>query len=810
MCLRVMVKTNPASPWHSLRLLPACLPFLYLLPAGKAGAAPVYEAVAAFGSGPLYPESLLTPHTDGTFFGTTSGGGSYGFGTIFQMTATGTITRTVEFTSNGTTNKGAKPYAPLIRHSNGIYYGTTGSGGTGNLGTVFAFNTDGTVTSLVQFTGKSGNYKGSSPVGALVEGADGNLYGTTYAGGTDDAGTVFSLTPAGTFTTLVQFTGNGSTNKGKGPAAPLTQDGTNFYGTTTAGGTGDSGTVFRVSTTGSLTTLVNFTGNGDSNKGANPQSRLIKKDSYLYGTTLEGGTSDRGTIFRVATNGTLSTLVHMNGFDGNGSNGAGPLDVTMGTDGYLYGTTQAGGLNGAGTVFRANLTGGFVTRFHFSGPDGMSPAAGLTQGTDGNFYGTTRAGGPGGAQGFGTAFKITPAGDLTTLNVFTGDGPGAKGSSLNAGLVADGQSGFLGTTSGGGTSGAGTVFRVSPDGTITTVIEFTGKTGANKGTSPVAGLYRKPDGNFYGTTRTGGTGDFGTIFQLTPAGVMTTVVEFTGTTGSRKGAYPSGALVRAGDGNFYGTTERGGVNNRGTVFRLTAGGTFTTMVDFTGTSGGALGASPTGTLTVGTDGNLYGLTAIGGDTLIDQITFEPLAPNGAGTVFRLTTGGTFTSLAQLTGKTGARLGTIPSGGLLSASDGSLYGTTTAGGSAGSGTLFKITQAGVFTSLYEFKGTGTVKGISPNGTLIEADDGNFYGTTLSGGTSGAAPSSASHQAGRLPPCLNSPAPAVPCLAAVPRTGCPSPPSRTEISTAPPPPGASPPRALPLEVVRSSASVSEPLR
>jgi uncharacterized repeat protein (TIGR03803 family) len=734
-----------ASPWNFVKSLslfsncplwagPRLLAILALLLPRIAAAAPVYERLNAFEAGPLHPEAKLIQHTDGTFFGTTSDGGGYQLGTVFQMNADGTIAKTIEFTGNGEKNKGANPFAALIRHSNGNYYGTTGAGGQSDNGTIFQLTPAGELTTILQFTGKTGAAKGSSPVGALIEGTDGNLWGTTFSGGADDSGTIFKVTPAGDLTTVFEFLESDTFHRGSGPAAALTEatvsDGHFFYGTTSAGGLNDLGTVFRIKPTGEHLTLVHFTGNGIQNKGADPQAKLYRHtDGKFYGTTLKGGLNDRGTIFWMNSNGTLATMVHMSAADGPLSNGSGPWELALGADGNFYGTTRGGGTTGNGTFFRVTPSTNFSTRFSFSGTDGSTPVAGLVLGTDGNFYGSTRLGGPGGTQGSGTIFRITPAGVLTTIRAFTGDGT-TKGNGLNGGLVADGQGGFLGTTFGGGAFGVGTVFRRNADGTITTLVEFTGKEGAKKGTNPAAGLFKHSDGNFYGTTRAGGASDNGTVFKLTPAGEFTTLVEFTGTAGLKKGAGPAAPLVSGLDGALYGTTERGGAGGFGTLFRLTTDGTFLTRVEFTGVSGAKRGTTPSGALLQNADGSFSGTTALGGDPQLDDLG-EPQVPNGSGTVFRLTVAGDFTSPVLFTGKTGSKPGAIPLGGLMRAGAGLTYGTSSQGGANGLGTIFRLNAAGEFTNVYDFKLIDALKGSNPNGKLVEAPDGTFYGVAGSG-------------------------------------------------------------------------------
>ena len=235
------------------------------------------------------------------------------------------------------------------------------------------------VTTLVNFTGANG----ADPFAGLTLGADGNFYGTTLGGGSSGRGTVFQVTTNGTLTTLVNFT----SPTGQNPWAGLTvgADG-NFYGTTKQGGTSGFGTVFKATTNGTLTTLLNFS----NANGAYPFAGLtVGADGNFYGTTYQGGSSGAGTVFKMTTNGTLTTLVNF-----NNANGANPYaGLTLGTDGNFYGTTEMGGSDSAGTVFKVTTNGTLTTLVNFTSANGEYPEAGLTVGADGNFYGTTYQGG---------------------------------------------------------------------------------------------------------------------------------------------------------------------------------------------------------------------------------------------------------------------------------------------------------------------------------------------------------------------------------------------------------------------------------
>jgi uncharacterized repeat protein (TIGR03803 family) len=324
---------------------------------------------------------------------------------------------------------------------------------------------------------------------SLIVGTDGNFYGTAYFGGTSNDGTVFRMTPDGQFTTLVNF----NDTNGSSPAASLTlgTDG-NFYGTTATGGTNNVGTVFRMTPDGQLTTLVNFNGTN----GTVPLSSLtLGTDGNFYGTTQYGGTSNsNGTVFRVTPNGQLTTLVNF-----NYNNGSWPkAGLTLGADGNFYGTTAYGGAGGSGTVFRMTPGGQLTTLVDFNGINGLGPWANLILGTDGNFYSTTVAGG---TEGKGTVFRMTSDGQLTTLVNFNG----INGASPRAGLTLGINGNFYGTTYEGGTTNEGetsflgTLFRMTPSGALTTLINFNSNTGTFPYASPTFGR----DGKLYGTTSTG-------------------------------------------------------------------------------------------------------------------------------------------------------------------------------------------------------------------------------------------------------------------------------------------------------------------
>ncbi len=376
----------------------------------------------------------------------------------------------------------------------------------------------------------------------------------------------------------------------------------------------------------------------------------------------------------------------------------------------------------AGTMNAANVTNinvscaaGTVSALHFfpsGSTDGEAPDGSLIQGNDGNLYGVASRGG---VHDVGAIFKLTASGTETVLysfNNMTEDGQSPDGSLVQA---SDGN--FYGETGGGGTFGYGTVFELTPSGIETVLYSFAVDVvgGREDGGDPQGGLIQASDGNFYGTTYEGGTGTAGTVFRITPTGTETVLYSFAG--GTNDGSTPQGSLIQASDGDFYGTTVSGGASNEGTVFKITPGGTETMLYSFAG--GTADGANPESNLIQDSDGNFYGTTYLGG-------------ASNEGTVFKLTPDGTETVLYSFAG--GTTDGANPQGALIQAADGNFYGTATNGGPGNMGVVFEITPDGRETVLYSFAG-GTTDGANPVGSLIQTSDGNFYGTTVYGGPGG---------------------------------------------------------------------------
>ena len=662
---------------------------------GPSGDGTVFEVVsgsetlitlASFtGDNGANPEGNLVLDSNGNLFGTTSIGGSFGDGTVFEVAFdSGTITTLASF--NG--DNGSYPNAGLVLDSSGNLFGTAFEGGPFGDGTVFEIGFDsGTITTLASFNSANG----ALPQGGLIEDSSGNLFGTTLQGGPSGDGTVFEVAQgSGAITTLASFTGQNAVQ----PQGGLVEDSSgNLFGTTSTGGPDADGTVFEVAQgSGAITTLASFT----SNNGFNPNGGLVEDSSgNLFGTTSYG--NGDGTVFEVAQgSGAIATLASF-----TGDNGSNPFaGLIQDSSGNLFGTTLEGGLSGDGTVFEvAQGSGTITTLASFNGANRAWPQGGLVEDSSGDLFGTTSNGG---LSNDGTVFEVAAgSGTVTTLASFNG----ANGAYPTGGLFEDSSGNFFGTTTQGGLFNDGTVFEVAAgSGTITTLVSFNGDNGAE----PQGGLVVDSNGNLFGTTSWGGSLGGGTVFEWNQDSGILILASFASDAGF-------GSLVEDSSGNLFGTTEYGGSSGDGMVFEVAQGSeAITTLVSFTG---GADGANPQGGLVEDSSGNLFGTTYNGG-------------PSGDGTVFEVAAGsGTLTNLASFNGANGAN----PYAGLIEDSSGNLFGTTSQGSPFGDGTVFEVASgSGTITTLSSFTG---VNGANPQGSLIEDNSGNLFGTST-GGPSGA--------------------------------------------------------------------------
>jgi len=458
-------------------------------------------------------------------------------------------------------------------------------------------------------------------------------------------------------------------------------------------------------------TLYNFcskSSGGVCLDGANPNpiSLVQGANGDLYGTTNNGGTNVFGTIFKVTTAGKLTTLYNFSlctqpctdGFDLGG--------LVLATDGNLYGVTAQGGAygygsgsNGFGTVFKITAAGKLTTLHNFNDTDGAYPRTALIQAANGNFYGTTNGGGD---YNSGTAFEMTASGTLTTLYRFCASGlPCPDGSNPN-GLIQAADGNFYGTTYNGSSSGCfpggggggGTFFQLTSSGTLSTLADFC----QPNGVYPNSALVQAANGNFYGTTYAGGDGTnegYGTVYEMTPTGSLTSLYSFCLQTGCPDGNLPQG-LILGTDGNFYGTTRFGGkIEGYGTVFEITPTGQLTTLHTFIDTDG----SHPNGPLLLDTNGTFYGTTELGGK-------------NGQGTIFSIATGlGPFVETIPTSGKAKTKV-TILGTNLKGATGVSFNGTAA---------TFKVVSASEITTTVPAGATsGTVTVTTSGGTTLNSN------------------------------------------------------------------------------------------
>ncbi|MET0619589.1 MAG: choice-of-anchor tandem repeat GloVer-containing protein [Thermoanaerobaculia bacterium] len=654
-----------------------------LTPDGSGGFA--FDEVYAFpgGADGTKPSTRLLLASDGFLYGTTREDGTSFRGTAFRVDVTGTLTTLHSFTADE-----AEGTSSFIQ-AGSLLYATGFSGGAGNWGTIFRMDLAGAVTVLHEFDAGVG---GGIPTGVVV-GSDGAFYGATVLGGANSIGVVFRFEPPSDFAVIHDLV----LEDGGSPSAALALAADGFiYGATQGGGANDLGTVFQVDESGNFAVVHDFAV-GD---GRQPGELVDGGDGYLYGANSIGSNANNGTVFRVAANGDFDVLHTfldsedgppvgrplratdgriygpafgnpfapgeggIYGVDADGSNFEmifsflpdAPSKPTaaflLGADGAFYGTTSAGGPAGKGMVYRLELPDDLTVLHTFSGADGAFPSV-LIEGEPGTLYGSTGAGGPPQLDD-GVVFRIDSNG-FSLLHTFdlSNDGSGPSGLAL-----APDQS-LFGTTF-YSSPGAGTLFHFDTLGAFEVTHDFMPEEGAGP-----AGPLVWPGDGFYGVTLGGGESGAGTLYQVDEGGAFSTVRSFAGFEGS------PGSIRIGADGQFYGVGTTGTGIGYGGLFRLTLDGLARSIHSFDVVSGE--GGYPTGTLVLGSDGNLYGVTQIGG-------------AGSGGTVFRADPSGRVTTLHAFSGPDGYE----PAGGLVQTPDGDLYGTTVLGGAYGGGTIFRLT------------------------------------------------------------------------------------------------------------------------
>jgi uncharacterized repeat protein (TIGR03803 family) len=654
---------------------------------------PPFAVVKTFDDPGYFP--YLIKGRDGVFYGVTNIGGGYNGGTVFRINADGTGYAVLR-TFHETPSDAYGPTS-IVEGSDGLLYGCANFGGTPtSAGVVFSIAKDGSnYRNIRAFTVSS---EGLSP-NTLMEASDGMLYGTSLTGGLNNRGVVFKLSKDGNVYSVIRNLDTFS--EGKYARTLVQGSGGTLYGTYGSTPTaGSGGGIYKINTDGTGFVVVKTFGGSLSPDGSNPRAPLYcASDGFFYGTASSGGSVNRGTVFRINPDGT--GFVVIKAFAADGSEGSVPASPLCEDDtGVLYGTCGSGGAFqiGLGTLYKLARDGtGFAVLKNFTATDGYVPLTCPLLAVNGAIVGgTTRGGG----SDHGTLFKVQADGNgYTVLKHF-----GAPNGSLTLTPVTEGTSGVLyGSTRSGGVSNEGTLYKVNTDGSEFQVLYPFSKTVQGSVTQSVL---VGSDGYLYSPSTE--------LFRLNPDGTGRTVLHHFN--GSPDGESPS-ALIEGSDGVLYGTTILGGSTSSGTVFRINRDGSgYNIIHDFSVSEPEGQGAY--GKLTEGSDGFLYGTTYFGGG-------------NGGGTVFRVSkTGDTYTVLRNFSLSTD---GGNPFSGVTLGTDGMLYGVTSTGGPNSLGTIYRLnTDGSNFTVLHAFPETSTDGSKPYYGGLVEYN-GVLYGTTAEGGT-----------------------------------------------------------------------------
>jgi len=661
------------------------------------------EIVRSFEGPPAQPSGGLVAGPDGAFYGT-SGGGAYRAGTVYKITPSGEVTILHSFTGG---SGGSGPRGGLVRVGDD-FYGTTSTGGVDlptTPGTVFRISSTGSFETIFRFSSTNG----SRPLGTLTLGSDGRLYGTTSQGGSAGAGTLYRINLDGSGHEVLHHFGTPAATGGSPQAGVVEGEPGIFYGVASSGGASSRGTIYSWSEATGHVVVNSFA--SDSQPGS-PLSELFRDSAgNLWGTTA---LPSCGAIFkRLASTGQIVT-VHLFGCNQAGASPSSPL--VPDAIGRLWGTT-AGGFppNSGATVYRVDPATNAHSVVHVFSDGQVFPRGRPLVAVDGRVYGTTEAGSDRPDQG--GVFRIDPvAGDaFDWVRAFGFTEDGWEPNSLTAG--ADGA--LYGTARRGGGAGAGTAFRIDPDGSFETLHAFeeTDLQGSIPGTTRVISA---SDGMLYGTSSGGGSFGGGRVFSMTAAGLPTVLFSFQTTFGHPNGTRPHAALVEGSDGDLYGTTVYSGASGWGTVFRITKTGTLTTLATLSGVS---TGSEPLGRLVEGSDGRFYGTAFLNGWNGFSA---------GWGSLFSVApTPGSFRKDYQFFDGPG---GYSPDGGMIEARPGKFMGGAR-GGAFGQGVLFELTPgaASPYRIVHHFAG-GPSDGAGVSRELVRGSDGFLYGTTIGGGVS----------------------------------------------------------------------------
>lgn len=392
----------------------------------------------------------------GNLYGTTIQGGTSGAGVVYKVDSAGHETVLHSFTGGA---DGVFPYFNgVTRDPAGNLYGATYSGGTSNAGVVYELDAAGTETVLYSFTG--GADGGNPRAGGVIRDPAGNLYGTTFQGGTANAGVVYKLDTTGRETVLYSFAGAAD---GANPTSLIRDSAGSLYGITGRGGTASAGVIYKVDTTGHQTVLYTFTGGAD---GGHPTGVMRDSAGNLYGTANQGGTANAGVVYKLDT-GAQETVLYS--FTGGADGGDPDGGVIEDSEGNLYGTTLVDGTANGGVVYKLDAAGQETVVYSFPGTvDGSGPYAPVIRDSAGNLLGTDEYGG---AVGWGVVYKVAPNGHETVLYTFTG---GVDGGYPYSGVIEDSTGNLYGTTNSGGAAGLGVVYKLEAAGHESVLYSFTG------------------------------------------------------------------------------------------------------------------------------------------------------------------------------------------------------------------------------------------------------------------------------------------------------------------------------------------------
>jgi len=635
----------------------------------------------------------LQSQTSTEFWGMTANGGD-GFGVIFSTDGNGDNLQCEHIMGHQAI--GSPIYTHLCEAQNGKLYGMTSEGV--NSGVIYEYDPATAVFEIKAVFNGSGN--GAFPTGSLVLASNGLLYGMTRDGGLYNDGVLFEFNPT-TSVLIKKFDFDNTVNGGNPMGSLIQADNGKLYGMTKTGGTENTGVIFEYDlSTDSLILLHSFL--SSTADGHTPFGSLIQNtDGKLFGMTLYGGINDYGTIFSLNTDG--SDYSKLFEFDSTVTGAHPEGSLMLADNGHMYGLTAIGGSPNSGTLFEFDPDSViFIKRFNFNSFFyGAVPRGTLMQASNGKLYGMTCYG-----NSDGYIFEFDPISFSYSIRHSFYDSPGA----MPMGSLMQASNGKLyGMTRDGGCCGNGVLFEFDLiDFSLSTPIDFSG---LDEGGFPYGSLVQASNGKLYGLTYMGGSQNNGTLFEFNPDSSLYKFISFDPNV--TIGKYPIGSLTQAPNGRLYGTTISGGLTNSGIIFEFYPNN-FTISNKYTFITS-AYGESPNGSMTLATNGKLYGLTKSGG--IYEAGVLFEYDPNHV----------EFYKLYDFISDSGSS----PRGSVIQASNFKFYGVTESGGSHGLGVLFEYDlSASTYTVKYNFD--GGICGSEPSGSLIQGSNGKLYGLAVGGG------------------------------------------------------------------------------